>query len=87
MKSGERLAYIDFGPAYNGLYGGTAGWRGYRGGTTPSIRVLDPQAATWQPFPVTGSMTSSRSGLATQVYFLSDRHDKSLQPVPLRPGK
>jgi tricorn protease len=38
--NGEKLAYIDYGPAYNGLFGGTSGWNGYRGGTAPSIRIL-----------------------------------------------
>ena len=47
-EAGERLAYIDHGPAYNGLYGGSAGWRGYRGGTSPSIRILNPESGELQ---------------------------------------
>src|SRR3546814_6130677 len=48
---GKRLAYLAFGAGYNGLFGGSAGWRGYRGGTTPSIRILDPQKNTVTAIP------------------------------------
>ena len=74
--SGQRLAYIDFGPAYNGLYGGTAGWKGYRGGTTPSVRILDPNAGT--VIDIDGERVNDINPfwLNDQVYFLSDRHAK-----------
>ncbi|MCB1845370.1 MAG: hypothetical protein KDI09_20550, partial [Halioglobus sp.] len=42
----SRLAYIPFGSGYNGLFGGTAGWRGYRGGTTAAIQIMDIAAQT-----------------------------------------
>jgi tricorn protease len=73
---GQRLAYIDFGPAYNGLYGGGAGWRGYRGGTTPSIRILEPAAD--QVTVIEGERVNDIQPfwLDGQVYFLSDREDK-----------
>ncbi|NDY95175.1 S41 family peptidase [Wenzhouxiangella limi] len=74
--SGERLAYIDHGPAYNGLYGGTAGWRGYRGGTTPSIRILDPSSGEVVAIP--GERVNDLNPLwfGDYVLFLSDRDDK-----------
>ncbi|TVQ34952.1 MAG: peptidase S41, partial [Wenzhouxiangella sp.] len=75
-EDGQRLAYIDFGPAYNGLYGGGAGWRGYRGGTTPSIRVLNPATGEVQAIP--GERVNDINPLwyGESVLFLSDRDDK-----------
>ena len=75
-EDGERLVYIDFGPAYNGLYGGGAGWRGYRGGTTPSIRVLNPASGDVRAIP--GERVNDINPLwyGEEVLFLSDRDDK-----------
>ena len=75
-EEGRRLAYIDFGPAYNGLYGGSAGWKGYRGGTTPSIRILDVEAD--EVVDIEGKRVNDINPLwiDNQVYFLSDRDDK-----------
>ena len=39
--AGSRLAYIAHGSGYNGLFGGSSGWKGYRGGTTPEMMVMD----------------------------------------------
>jgi len=75
-QDGQRLAYIDFGPAYNGLYGGTAGWKGYRGGTTPSVRILDPAAES--VISIDGERVNDINPfwMGEQVYFLSDRENK-----------
>ncbi|MCP1726901.1 tricorn protease [Natronospira proteinivora] len=75
-ESGDRLAYIDFGPAYNGLYGGSAGWRGYRGGTTPSIRILN--SASDSVTNIEGERVNDIEPfwLDGDVYFVSDRADK-----------
>ena len=75
-ESGERLAYIDFGPAYNGLYGGSAGWKGYRGGSTPSIRILDVAAQAVIDIPGERVNDIEPFWLDGQVYFVSDRSDK-----------
>ena len=75
-ESGERLAYIDFGPAYNGLYGGSAGWRGYRGGTSPSIRILDPTRGAVQTIPGERVNDINPLWFGDYVLFLSDRDDK-----------
>jgi tricorn protease len=75
-EQGRRLAYIDFGPAYNGLYGGGAGWKGYRGGTTPSIRILDPAAGTVVNIEGERVNDINPFWLDGQVYFLSDRENK-----------
>ena len=72
----SHLAYIDHGSGYNGLFGGSAGWKGYRGGTTPSIRVLDIEDQSFVSVPgerVTDFNIFWDDG---DVYFLSDRGDK-----------
>ncbi len=75
-SEGERLAYIDHGPAYNGLYGGSAGWRGYRGGTSPSIRILNPESGELQS--IEGERVNDLNPLwfGDYVVFISDRDDK-----------
>jgi tricorn protease len=71
--SGRRFAYIDFGPAYNGLYGGSAGWKGYRGGTAPAVRIMDMDAGSAVTIPGAGATNFSPFWLGGDVYFLSDR--------------
>ncbi len=75
--SGQRLAYIDHGAGYNGLFGGTAGWKGYRGGTTPSIRILDVAAQRVIDIPGERVTDFNPFWLDDQVYFLSDRDDEA----------
>ena len=78
--SGSHFAYISYGPGYNGLYGGTSGWRGYRGGTTPTITVMDMVKGNAHQIP--GALNGMRSNniepmwMDDKVYFLSDRKDK-----------
>lgn len=73
--SGQRFAYIAFGAGYNGLFGGTAGWRGYRGGTTPSIQILDRTGHTVTRVPGERVTDFNAFWLDGKVYFLSDRED------------
>jgi tricorn protease len=75
---GERLAYIDHGPAYNGLYGGSAGWRGYRGGTTPSVRIIEPGDGEVIDIPGERVNDIQPFWMGEKVVFISDRHDKRL---------
>ena len=75
-QDGERLAYIDFGPAYNGLYGGSAGWRGYRGGTSPSIRIFNPRTETVQSIQGERVNDINPLWLGDELVFISDRHEK-----------
>ncbi|HZW59662.1 MAG TPA: PDZ domain-containing protein [Woeseiaceae bacterium] len=72
-----RLAYIDHGSGYNGLFGGTAGWKGYRGGTTPAIRIMDMQAQTVVTVPGAGATNFNPLWLDGVLYFLSDRENKT----------
>ncbi len=76
--SGERFAYLAFGPAYNGLYGGTAGWRGYRGGTTPSVLIMDTTANSVREIP--GDLVNDIEPMwvGDDVFFISDRDAKVL---------
>ncbi len=76
-QEGSRLAYIDFGPAYDGLFGGNAGWRGYRGGTTPSIRIIEPAEGRVQSIEGKRVNDIHPFWLGGQVYFLSDRANKT----------
>ena len=73
---GEAIAYIPFGPAYNGLYGGSAGWRGYRGGTTPSITVMDLDENEARYIDGEGVNDLEPMWMDGKIYFLSDRSDK-----------
>ncbi len=74
--SGNRLAYMAHGPAYNGLYGGSSGWRGYRGGTSPSIIVMDIEAQQTQEIPGERVNDIEPMWVGDQVYFVSDRDNK-----------
>ena len=70
------LAYIVFFPGYNGLFGGTAGWKGYRGGTTPAINIMDAGRENVKVIPGAGATNFNPFWLDGRVYFLSDREDK-----------
>lgn len=72
----KRLAYIAHGSGYNGLFGGTAGWKGYRGGTTPAIQIMDIKAQTVLTIPGDGATNFNPFWLDGQVYFISDRENK-----------
>jgi tricorn protease len=74
-EAGE-LAYIVFAPGYNGLFGGSSGWKGYRGGTTPAINIMDAARNSVTVIPGAGATNFNPFWLDGQVYFLSDREDK-----------
>ncbi|NKI33853.1 peptidase S41 [Wenzhouxiangella sp. XN79A] len=74
--TGERLAYIDHGAGYNGLFGGSAGWQGYRGGTTPSIRVLDIDEQSFIDIPGDRVTDFNPMWVGDEVFFLSDRENE-----------
>jgi tricorn protease len=74
--TGQRLAYIDHGAGYNGLFGGSAGWKGYRGGTSPSIRILEVADQRVTDIPGERVTDFNPFWLDGQVYFLSDREDE-----------
>lgn len=74
-ERGRNLAYISFGSGYNGLFGGSSGWRGYRGGTTPAINLWDLRADTITTIPGAGATNFNPIWARGAVYFISDRND------------
>ncbi len=75
---GQRLAYIPGGPAYNGLYGGSSGWRQYRGGSTPSINILNPATQELEKIPGDRINDLNPMWIGDKVWFISDRDNQSL---------
>jgi tricorn protease len=75
-ESGDQFAYIAFGSGYNGLFGGTSGWKGYRGGTTPEIQIMDMPANAVVTVPGAGVTNFNPMWLGDSLYFISDREDE-----------
>lgn len=71
-----RFAYIAFGSGYNGLFGGSSGWKGYRGGTTPAIQIMDMAAQSVTTVPGAGVTNFNPIWLDNDLYFISDRDDE-----------
>jgi len=84
--SGDGFAYNQISPAYDALYGGNFGWRGYRGGRTPSIAIMDMKAKTTVNIPGDGVNDLEPMWVADQVYFLSDRENKTLNLFRYNPA-
>jgi tricorn protease len=72
----KRLAYIAHGAGYNGLFGGTAGWKGYRGGTAPEVQIMDLKKQEVTTIAGEGSTNFNPFWLDGKVYFISDREDE-----------
>jgi len=75
-ESGGRFALMPYPAAYNGLFGGGAGWRGYEGGTAPALDILDLNAKTSVTVPGPASTNFDPMWMGGQLYFLSDRDNK-----------
>lgn len=75
-ENDRRFAYIAFGSGYNGLFGGGSGWKGYRGGTTPAIHIMDVDGGTVITIPGAGATNFNPIWNGDQLYFISDREDK-----------
>lgn len=75
-ENGRRFAAIPFGPAYNGLYGGSSGWKGYRGGTTPSIQIMDLRRDRVSYIPGDRVNDIEPMWIGDMVYFISDRDNE-----------
>lgn len=72
-QGGDKIAAIPFGPAYSALYGGSSGWRGYRGGTTPTIQIINKQDNSWVEIPGTRVNDIEPMWSGDNIYFISDR--------------
>ena len=84
--SGRRFAYDQISPAYDALYGGFFGWRGYRGGRTPSISIMDMKAKTTFRIPGDGFNDLEPMWVGDQIYFLSDRDKGTLNLFHFNPS-
>jgi tricorn protease len=73
------FAYIPHGSGYNGIFGGTAGWKGYRGGTVPAVHVMSADRSDVYTVPGADATNFNTMWLGGQLYFLSDRADKNFQ--------
>jgi len=80
------LAYIAFGSGYNGLFGGGSGWKGYRGGTTPAVQIMNAAGSEVTTIPGAGTTNFNPLWLDGKVYFLSDREDKIFNLFSYDPG-
>ena len=83
----RRLAYIAYGSGYNGLFGGSSGWKGYRGGTTPAIQIMDLDAQTVSVVPGAGATNFNPIWLDGLLYFISDRTDKHFNIFRFDPSR
>ncbi len=80
------FAYIAHGSGYNGLFGGSAGWKGYRGGTTPAIQVMNADRSEAYTIPGGGATNFNPMWLGGKLYFISDRDNETFQIFEYDPG-
>ena len=74
-SSDSQLAFIAHGSGYNGLFGGSSGWKGYRGGTVPPVQIMDLDAQTVTTVAGADSTNFNPLWLNGQLYFVSDREN------------
>jgi len=84
-SSGDFFAYLAFRPGYNALFGGTSGWRGYRGGSTPAIQILDMKTDNVATINGENANNIEPMWVGESIYFLSDRDDKTLNLFKFTP--
>ena len=72
-ESGKVFAAVPWGSANAVLTGGVNGWRGYRGGRTPSLQLIDFAAGTVATIPGERTSEFDPVWMGGQLYFLSDR--------------
>jgi tricorn protease len=81
-----RLAFLSVGPGYNGLFGGSAGWRGYQGGATPAMHIMDLKAQSVATIEGPRSTNFNPMWIGEDLYFLSDRVAKTFNIFRYRPA-
>lgn len=72
-EDGRLFANVPYASGYNGLDGGSSGWRGYRGGTTPAIEIIDFTGRTLETVGSERTTNRNPMWMSGQLYFLSDR--------------
>ena len=75
-ETGRIFANVPGWMAYNGLAGGSSGWRGYRGGSSPSIQLIDFAGGTATTIPGDRTTEFDPEWMDGKLYFLSDRDGK-----------
>jgi tricorn protease len=73
--NGATLAYVPFIPAYSGMVGGNAGWKGYRGGLAPAVHLIDPARGTLEVIPGERASHLDPLWVGGALYFVADRED------------
>jgi len=68
-----QLAFTSFRAAYNGLFGGSSGWKGYKGGSAPAMKIMDIAAAQVTVVPGNSSTNFNPIWINDSLYFVSDR--------------
>jgi tricorn protease len=69
---GKRIAYRPYRTGHSG-FGGNAGWRLHRGGSTPPIWIIDPVANTWEQVPRANASDINPIWVGNDIVFISDR--------------
>ncbi|MBT5219335.1 MAG: peptidase S41 [Woeseia sp.] len=72
----SRLAFTSFRAAYNGLFGGSSGWKGYGGGSAPPMQIMDIADQQVKVIPGHSSTNFNPIWIDGTPYFISDREDK-----------
>ncbi|ANO51004.1 hypothetical protein BA177_07080 [Woeseia oceani] len=64
---------IEYGSGYSGLFRGSSGWKGYRGGTTPAIQIMDLARDTVTTVDGANGTKFNSIWLGEERHLLSDR--------------
>lgn len=72
-ETGRIFANVPWGSGNAVLTGGVNGWRGYRGGRTPSLQLIDFAAGTATDIPGDRTSEFDPVWMDGKLYFLSDR--------------
>lgn len=86
-RAQDLFAYIPYVSGYNGLFGGTSGWRGYRGGSVPAIHVMDIDANTVAVIDGKEATNFDPMFVEDNLYFLSDRNDTTINLFKFDPAR
>ncbi len=72
-ESGRIFTNVPWRSGNSNLTGGVNGWRGYRGGVTPSLQLIDFDADTVTTIPGDRTTEFDPEWMDGKLYFLSDR--------------
>ena len=75
-ETGRIFTNVPWGSGNAVLTGGVNGWRGYRGGLTPSLQLIDFAGGTMTTIPGDRTTEFDPVWMGGKLYFLSDRWNK-----------